>query len=135
MKSTSKSSATSASSKTKVSLTEDQIEAIAIVCHEANRALCITHGDNTQPVWSKASSWQRQSAITGVKYVLENLTATSEEIHEAWMSHKIKDGWTLGPIKDGAKKTHPWLVPYSQLPESQRKKDSLFRAIVLSLMP
>lgn len=135
MKSTSKSSATSASSKIKVSLTEDQIEAIAIVCHDANRALCITHGDDSQVVWSKASSWQRQSAIAGVKYVLENLTATSEEIHEAWMSHKIKDGWTLGPIKDGAKKTHPCLVPYSQLPESQRKKDSLFRAIVLALMP
>jgi hypothetical protein len=126
--------ATSASSKTKVSLSEDQIEAIAIVCHEANRALCITNDDNSQPVWSKASSWQRQSAVAGVKYVLENLTATPEEIHEAWMSHKLKDGWTLGPIKDGTKKTHPCLLPYAKLPESQRKKDHLFRAIVLALM-
>jgi hypothetical protein len=124
---------TSKSSVTPKKLSEDQIEAIAIVCHDANRALCITQGDESQVVWTKASHWQRKSAIAGVQFVLDNPTATSEETHESWMSHKIKDGWTLGPIKDGAKKTHPCLVPYGQLPESQRKKDHLFRAIVLAL--
>jgi hypothetical protein len=49
------------------------------------------------------------------------------------MKQKVKDGWVLGHIKDGAKKTHPCMVPYNQLPEGQRKKDHLFRAIVLAL--
>jgi hypothetical protein len=129
MKSTSKSSATNASSN----LSDDQIEAIAMVCHDANRAYCITQGDNSQVVWSKASSWQRQSSIDGVKFVLSSPSATPEEIHESWMKQKVKDGWVLGPIKDGAKKTHPCMVPYNQLPEGQRKKDHLFRATVLAL--
>ena len=124
---------TSKNSVTPKKLSEDGIVAIATVCHDANRALCITQGDDSQVVWTKASSWQRKSAIVGVRFTLENPTATPEEIHESWISQKVKDGWTLGPIKDGAKKTHPCLVPYNQLPESQQKKDHLFRAIVLAL--
>lgn len=121
------------SSVTPKKLSEGQIEAMAMVCVDAIRALCITQGDNSGMVWTKASHWQRKSAIAGVQFVLENPTATPEEILESWMSRKIKDGWTLGPIKDGAKKTHPCLVPCGQLPESQRKKVHLFRAIVLAL--
>jgi len=124
---------TSKSLVTPKKISDEQIEAMAKVCHEANRAYCMSQGDGSQVTWSKAGVWQRKSAIAGVVFVLDNLKATPEEIHESWIGQKVKDGWTLGPIKDGAKKTHPCLVPYGQLPESQRKKDHLFRAIVLAL--
>jgi hypothetical protein len=31
------------------------------------------------------------------------------------------------------KKTHPMLVPYSQLPETERRKDALVAAVIRSL--
>ena len=31
--------------------------------------------------------------------------------------------WRLGPKKDGARRTHPCLVPYEELPLAEREKD------------
>lgn len=53
-----------------------------------------------------------------------------EESHAAWTKFKFDHGWTLGPVKDQAKKEHPLLLPYDQLPVSQQIKDHLFVAIV-----
>jgi hypothetical protein len=35
----------------------------------------------------------------------------------------MQDGWTYGPHRDDAKRTHPCLVPYEQLPESEKEYD------------
>src|SRR5437879_1359495 len=43
-----------------------QVEQVAKICHEANRAYCETIGDNSQPTWEKAPQWQKDSAINGV---------------------------------------------------------------------
>jgi hypothetical protein len=108
---------------------------IARVTHEANRALCITIGDDSQKPWDEAEEWQRESAIAGVLYALENPDVTPIEQHEAWQRHKKADGWKYGPTKNADLKEHPCLVPYDQLPPEQQKKDALFRAVVLSLKP
>lgn len=106
---------------------------IAQVCHEANRALCETQGDPSQPSWNKAPDWMRDSAIAGVNAVLENPAITPEELHERWCQHKLNDGWRYGPEKDAEAKTHPCLVGYDSLPPEQRIKDSLFHAVVRAL--
>lgn len=106
---------------------------IALVVHEANRAYCIGLGDYTQDRWENAPQWQRDSAIAGVRAVLDGSAKTPEEQHQAWCDHKVAEGWTHGPDKNAAIKTHPCLVPYDQLPEEQKRKDHLFRAIVLAL--
>jgi hypothetical protein len=49
------------------------------------------------------------------------------------MQQKLADGWKLGPVKDPAKKEHPSLVPYQQLPTTEKSKDFIFCAIVRSL--
>jgi hypothetical protein len=108
-------------------------EDIARVCHEANRALCLTHGDLSQVSWDDAPEWQRSSAIVGVQYVFDNPSAGPEDQHNCWMQQKVNEGWVYGPIKDAVNKVHPCLVPYEQLPEHQKKKDMLFRAIVDAL--
>ena len=41
-------------------------EYIAKVCHEVNRAYCMSQGDGSQPRWEDAPDWQKQSAISGV---------------------------------------------------------------------
>ncbi|MCF8566895.1 hypothetical protein LLE49_19435 [Alicyclobacillus tolerans] len=103
-------------------------EMIAALCHEVNRAYCQSIGDNSQPSWNDAPEWQKQSAIAGVKFHMENET-TPEQSHESWMKQKIDDGWVYGEVKDPELKTHPCMVPYNQLPQEQRSKDYLFKAI------
>ncbi len=103
---------------------------IAQVCHEANRAYCQTIGDQTQRAWEEAEEWQRQSAVNGVEFALANPCAPASGQHDAWLADKKKDGWKFGPVKDPAKKEHPCMVPYEQLPVEQRLKDHLFHNIV-----
>jgi hypothetical protein len=109
------------------------IEQIAKVCHEANKAYCEGIGDNSQKSWNEAEQWQRDSAVKGVEYRLDNSTAAPSAQHDAWMADKVKDGWVYGEEKDATAKTHPCIVPYNELPEEQRKKDSLFQAVVDAL--
>lgn len=47
----------------------------------------------------------------------------AENVHEVWAQGRIKEGWTYGPEKDGIKRTNPTLVPYDELPESEKEYD------------
>jgi hypothetical protein len=106
---------------------------IAQVCHEANRAYCVAIGDNSQLPWAEAPEWQRTSAIKGVEFRLANPSAPPSSMHDSWLAEKEREGWVYGAVKDPVAKTHPCIVPYAELPEEQRKKDSLFAAIVDAL--
>jgi len=114
---------------------DEQENAIAKVCHEANAAWCRANGDNSQLPWDLAPQWQRDSAVSGVQFALANPSAPDSAQHDAWMKDKISDGWTYGAQKDPEAKTHPCLIPFGDLPEFQRKKDVLFRAVVEALAP
>lgn len=106
------------------------IEIAARTSHEANRAYCQTLGDYSQPPWDEAPDWQKESARMGAASVLEGRAKSPEEQHQQWMDHKANEGWVYGPVKDPAKKEHPCMVPYDQLPPEQQVKDHLFRASV-----
>lgn len=43
--------------------------------------------------------------------------------HDIWAQQRIADGWTYGPERDDVKKEHPDLVPYPDLPESEKDYD------------
>ena len=57
----------------------------------------------------------------------EDLLALTEQIasnvHDVWAEGRISEGWTLGEIKNLEKKTTPLLVPYEELPESEKMYD------------
>lgn len=110
-----------------------KIENIAKICHETNRAFCFEIGDPTQPAWEQAPDWQRNSAINGVKFHLENPEATSAASHECWLSQKQSEGWVLGPVKNPKTKEHPCMVPFAMLPPEQQAKDALFKGVVDAL--
>lgn len=107
-----------------------QIELAARIAHEVNRAYCSAIGDNSQLPWQASPDWQRESALSGVRHVLANPDAKPEDSHANWLKDKVLDGWVWGPKKDPTLKTHPCMVPYSELPLEQRVKDSLFIAVV-----
>jgi hypothetical protein len=109
------------------------LEQIAQVTHEANRAWCAANGDFSLSVWDEAPQWQRESVLDGVLFHLRNPLADDSASHENWMARKVADGWKYGPVKDPARKEHPCMMPFAELPEVQQKKDSLFRAVVHAL--
>lgn len=57
----------------------------------------------------------------------EGLTALVEQmarnVHEVWAQGRISQGWTWGPQRDDALKTHPDLVPYEDLTEVEKQYD------------
>jgi hypothetical protein len=108
-------------------------EDIARVCHEVNRAYCHALGDMSQPTWEDAPQWQKDSAMVGVILHTEHPDAGPENSHESWLAQKTTEGWVYGPIKDPAKKEHPCMVPFHQLPTEQQAKDYIFRAVVHAL--
>lgn len=109
------------------------IENIAQVCHEVNKSFCIAMDDFSQLSWEDAPDWQKDSAINGVKFHLDNPLAGPEASHDSWMTEKLENGWKLGHVKDANEKTHPCILPFSQLPKEQQAKDYLFRQVVHSL--
>jgi hypothetical protein len=114
-------------------MTEYNVELIARVCHEANRVMQLAAGEEElSPKWDSAPDWQRESSVDGVEKALSGQTAS--QLHESWRQKKIADGWVYGEIKDPVKKTHPALVGYLRLPDDQKMKDHMFRAIVDAFM-
>jgi hypothetical protein len=47
----------------------------------------------------------------------------AEHTHDIWAAQRLAEGWRHGPTRDDAKKEHPCLVPYSELPESEKEYD------------
>lgn len=111
------------------------IETIASIAHNLNRDYCSSIGDQSQPFWMAAPKWQKESAIEGVKDIIEGKTKNFEEQHQSWWDWKIKEGWKHGAVKDIETKTHPCMVPYDDLPKHDKIKDELFRNIVKALLP
>ena len=81
------------------------MDQIARVCHEVNKAYCKALGDNSQPTWEDAPEWQRSSARMGVDlHTMGNFGP--EASHISWMKQKVDEGWVYGPVKDPEAKTH-----------------------------
>jgi hypothetical protein len=60
--------------------------------------------------------------------ILALVESLAENAHEIWAAERMRDGWSWGPARDDAKREHPCLVPYAELPEREREYD---RAMVL----
>lgn len=47
----------------------------------------------------------------------------AKNVHEVWAEERIKEGWVYGERQDSVKKTTPCLVPYEDLPDSEKEYD------------
>lgn len=51
---------------------------------------------------------------------------TDADRHTAWMQMHVDQGWVWGPEFDPARKQHPNLMPWDDLPASTRSKARIF---------
>ncbi len=51
------------------------------------------------------------------------LERLAENTHDVWAVTRIGQGWTHGPSRNDAAKQHPCLVPYADLPDSEKEYD------------
>lgn len=47
----------------------------------------------------------------------------AEHVHEVWAQKRIEEGWSYGVERNDQLKQHPCLIPYNQLPESEKEYD------------
>lgn len=50
--------------------------------------------------------------------------------HARWTAQYLLDGWRQGPERDDARRIHPWLIPWDDLPDEAREKNYYFVRIV-----
>jgi ryanodine receptor 2 len=63
------------------------------------------------------------SAVTlneDIAWLTERL---AEHVHDSWAQERLRLGWSYGPRQDDVKRQHPCLVPYAQLPDSEKQLD------------
>ncbi len=55
--------------------------------------------------------------------LIELTELIAENVHDVWAKGRISEGWKYGPVKNSDKKETPFLIPYSELPESEKDYD------------
>lgn len=63
------------------------------------------------------------SAINLSPDILQLTEQLAENTHNHWAQQRLQEGWQYGPQRDDTDKTHPCLIPYAQLPESEKAYD------------
>ena len=57
------------------------------------------------------------------KEILELGELLARNTHEVWSENRLRDGWVYGEERNDELKHHPCLIPYDELPESEREYD------------
>ena len=64
--------------------------------------------------------FEGEASAAGMEHLVEVLAANA---HAVWGRKRISEGWTHGVARDAEQKTSPLLVPYEQLPDSEKETD------------
>ena len=74
------------------------------------------------------------SSVHLTKDLLDLTERLAENAHDIWARQRLKDGWRHGPHRDDARKEHPCLTPYRELPEAEKEYDRLAALETLKAM-
>src|SRR5438105_2391026 len=55
--------------------------------------------------------------------ILKLTEQLAEHNHDVWARQRLSEGWKYGPSRNDAAKEHPCLVPYADLPDSEKEYD------------
>jgi hypothetical protein len=115
-----------------VNYTDAELNGFAAVAWAADAELRAQHGDPVPLLpGDSGDADAHEVTLARVRAVLGG--AVPGDLHEAWRQAREAQGWARGPRADSQAKTHPFLVPYADLPEAQRVRDRLLAVIVREL--
>ena len=60
--------------------------------------------------------------------------AIAENAHDRWALERQSEGWTYGPVRDDENLLTPDMVPYAELPDSERQYDRVMAFDTLRLL-
>lgn len=63
------------------------------------------------------------STITLSEDLIDLIESIAKNVHDVWALQRINEGWTYGEKKSSDLKQTPLLVPYEDLPESEKEYD------------
>ena len=63
------------------------------------------------------------SSVVLTEDILPLTELLARNTHEIWARRRLAEGWHYGPRRDDIRKEHPGLVPYENLPESEKEYD------------
>lgn len=55
--------------------------------------------------------------------ILELTELLAKSVHGRWAAQRLSEGWTYGPERNDTRKETPVLVPFEDLPESEKEYD------------
>ena len=55
-------------------------------------------------------------------------------VHDAWAAGRLSEGWSYGDVKDAESKKTPFLVPYEELPESEKEYDRNTALVTIKML-
>jgi hypothetical protein len=59
-----------------------------------------------------------------VSFGSQEIEALARLEHARWLIDRQLAGWTFGQIRDNELKRHPFIIPYDELPEEEKEKDT-----------
>jgi hypothetical protein len=84
------------------------------------------------PYTPKPVDTSRVLLSTELNGIVEQL---AKNTHENWAAIRIGQGWRYGPERNDLHKEHPCLVPFEDLPESEKENDrKIVREILKNLL-
>lgn len=63
------------------------------------------------------------SAVSLNPALMQLAELLAKNAHDVWAQERLAQGWKYGPCRRDDTKEHPCLVPYEQLPESEKVYD------------
>lgn len=63
------------------------------------------------------------SSVQLSREILELTEQLAKNAHEVWAKERIAQGWRVGRERNDSRKEHPCLIPYEELPESEKVYD------------
>ena len=108
------------------------------IMHAMRREIALTFPEenvSVPPAWDDPACTEEMKASSerSALAMLVSPDLSAEEEHDRWWAERKAQGWTYGPIRDNAKKKHPSMKPFKELPLGEQLKDLARIAMVKEL--
>lgn len=118
-----------------------QAAEVARILNEMTRL--IPRPDGSLPLhWEELTDEQRNSAIEAVKDITNHDALFFELLdwepylfHDVWVKGNEHDGWVYGETYCPINKTHPCMVAFDELPDSEKFKDEIWATVMRMYTP